>query len=169
MIFTDLIKTGFKVQGRNKEFVWLPLTLRKYGEFVKWVQYLPYHESKDNNLPREVQNKILSECQTGQVNEKTIPDDWPKDKEVKDEDLIDKKFDIHLGSSCASEMFFTAKGLAKLLELGLSISHPEMNETLLDQEIDTENQGKAIKEIQDAMMKQEEEIGKNEPSPNQDQ
>ncbi len=167
MIFTDLIKTGFKVQGRNKEFVWLPLTLRKYGEFVKWVQYLPYHEAKENNLPKKTQDNILSKCQTGQVIEKTIPDDWPDDKKVKDEDLIEKKFDIHLGSSCVSEMFFTAKGLAKLLQLGLSISYPEMNEIILDQEIDTENQGIAIKEIQDAMMKQEEEIGKNELSPNQ--
>ncbi len=41
-----------------------------------------------------------------------------------------------------------------------------MTEIVLDQEIDTENQAKAIKEIQNAMMKQEEAIEKNEPSPN---
>ncbi len=107
-MFTDLIKTGFEVEGRNKKYTWLPLTLRKYGEFVKWVQYLPYHEARENKLPKELQDKILTECQTGLVAEKTIPDDWPEPddsnyKEPKEEDLVEKKFDIHLGSTCVSE------------------------------------------------------------------
>lgn len=169
-MFQELVKNGFKVQGRKKEYVWLPLTLRKYGEFVKWVQYLPYHEAKENKLPKALQDEILAECRRGIVIEKVMPDDWPDEKddkgnllkELKDEDLVDKEYNIHLGSTAVSEQFFTARGLNKLLELGISISYPEINDIALDQAIDTLNQAEGIKEIQDAMMGEQRTLEKNE-------
>jgi len=166
-MFTDLVKTGFKVQGRNKTYTWLPPTLRKYGEFVRWVQYLPYHEAKENNLPKQIQDKIIVECRGGKVKEKVPPNDWPEDKEPKEKDLVEEEFFIHLGSSCVLKHFTSAAGLAKLLQLGISISHPEITEGMMDKEIDNENQNKAIVDLQDAMFSQEKEIEKNEPSPDQ--
>lgn len=169
-MFTQLVKTGFKVKSRNgKEYTWFPPTLRKYGEFVRWVQYLPWHNAKENNLPKDIQDEILIECQTGKVKEKVSPDDWPKDKELKEEDLIEKEFNIHLGSSCVVKHFMSAEGMAKLLQLGISINHPEITEEILDQEINFEEQNKAITELQNAMFNQEEEIEKNEKSLNQSQ
>jgi len=167
-MFTDLVKTGFEIKGRNKKYQWLPPTLRKYGEFVRWVQYKPWHNAKENNLPEEIQDEILIECRKGKVIEKVPPDDWPDDKDVELKDLVEQEFNIHLGSSCVVEHFISSEGMAKLLQLGISIIHPEVNEETLDQEVDFLEQRKAVLELQDTMFSQEEEIGKNEESPNQE-
>ncbi len=173
-MFNELVKSGIEVEGRTKKYTWLPPTLRKYGEFVRWVQYKPYREALEQHLPKTLCDEILVECRSGKITEKVVPDDWPKDgetdeylKEPKEEDLIEKKINIHLGSTCVTEQFFSELGLAKILQLGISINNPEIDEIKLDQEIDHEVQNKAILEIQNVMYKQEEEIEKNEPSPNQ--
>lgn len=173
-MFTNLVKTGFKVKGRNKEYTWLPPTLRKYGEFVRWTQYKPYHDAVQNNLPKNIVQEILVKCRSGKVKEKTVPDDWPENddgkylKEPTEKDLIEKEVNIHLGSSCVVEHFMSAEGLAKLLQLGISINHPEVTEEILDQEVSFEEQNEAIIELQNAMFQQQEEIEKNEESPNQE-
>ncbi len=172
-MFKELVKSGIEVEGRNKKYVWLPPTLRKYGEFVRWVQFKPYREALEQNLPEEICEKILVECRRGKVLEKTVPDDWPEDKKgkylkkPKEKDLIEKEFDIHLGSTIVTNNFFSAEGLAKLLQLGISINHPEIDEITLDQVIDHEMQNMTIKEMQDAMMGEMKEVAKNEESLNQ--
>lgn len=168
-MFKELVKTGIELEGRNKKYTWLPPTLKKYGEFVRWVQYKSYREAIELELSQDVVDKFLIECQTGKVVEKTVPDDWPEDKktgkylkEPEEKDLVDKKFEIHLGSTCVTNQFFSAEGLAKLLQLGISINHPEITEITLDQEIDNEEQNRVIIEMQNAMMGEIKEVEKNE-------
>ena len=168
-MFKELVKTGIELNGRNRKYTWLPPTLRKYGEFVRWVQFKPYREALEQNLPKGIVNNFLLQCQTGKVTEKVVPDDWPEDKETgkylkepKEEDLVEKSFDIHLGSTIVTDNFFSAEGLAKLLQLGISIDHPEITEITLDQEIDNEEQNRVIVEMQKAMIGEIKEVGKNE-------
>jgi len=176
-MFNELVKTGFEVKRRNgKIYTWLPPTLRKYGEFVRWVQWKPYRDALENNLDSASVEAIKVKCQKGKVTEKAVPDDWllneetgKYEKEPKEKDLVEKEFDIHLGSACVVKHFISAEGLAKLLQLGISISHPKVTEIIIDQEIDIIEQKRAIEELQNVMFAQEEEIEKNEPSPDQSQ
>lgn len=178
-MFGNLVKTGFEVKRVTKEgkeqliYNWSPVTFKKYGEFVRWVQYRPYHDALQNNLPKKIIDEILIDCRKGLVTEKVPPDDWILDKEavnykeLKEEDLVEKEIDINITSTIVIEYFTNSEGLAKLLQLGISINHSEVTEEVLDKEVNFKEQVSAIAEMQELMFKSPEKDSKKKENLNQ--
>jgi hypothetical protein len=118
--------TGFSFTGDdNKNYKLSPLGLEEWGKFVSWVQYAPYREAVEAELPEKVQKTIYEDCKRGKVIEKVRPTDWPEDEECPDDKLIEEEFDIQITSSIVQDMALTVAGQAKLLRLSLEIEHPD--------------------------------------------
>lgn len=128
MTFTSIFGEGYELTGKDgKTYIVPNFTLEDYAKFVTWVQYKPFRDAQDADLPQDVIDSILEECKLGIVKEEVEKGQF-------------KYFPIHLGSSVVMTTLVTVPGILKLLEIGLRKIEGKdfnirdiINEEMLDQ------------------------------------
>ena len=88
------------------------ITIRDLIRFTRWVQYKPYRDACDAQLPEKELKKIKSECSRGITIE-----------EVKDENdpdnILKKEFGISPTSTIVREELLSLEGFYRMLEIQL--------------------------------------------------
>ena len=126
-MFSKLIGEQVSVKGLDgKIYTLSQLTVEEFAKFTTWVQYKPYRDAVEADFLKEDIEKIKVECQKGKVIEKVLPDDWPKDKEATDQDLIEKEFPLTFTSTVVQNEMFNYEALCKVILLSMEIKHPEI-------------------------------------------
>jgi len=139
MSFLTWVGNEVEVKGLNKKTYKLaPLSLRQWGQYIKWVQFKPYRDAVNADLPKAHCDKILSDCETGLVEE--LVDDENGGTKL-------EKFPIHIGSSIVTNTFSNIDGIAELLYISLKKHHPLIERTEIDEIVDLVNFPKIQKAI----------------------
>lgn len=126
-MFSKLIGEQVSVKGLDgKIYTLSQLTVEEFAKFTTWVQYKPYRDAVQAEFLKEDIEEIKVKCQEGKVVEKVLPDDWPKDKDSTDEDLIEKEFPLTFTSTVVQNEMFNYEGLCKVILLSIEIKHPEI-------------------------------------------
>ena len=128
ILTTELVFTG----KDGEEYKFVPLELTDLTKFVKWVQYKPFRDAIDAELPENLRDKIYDECSKGLTTEKVKPEHLDEDDLKNKDQLIEEEFTISITSTVVTDNALTIIGLRKLMEISLQKNYTNWKDILTD-------------------------------------
>jgi len=111
MSFLTILKEEQTFTGKDGiTYTLTPLNLRDLGKFVSWVQFKPYRDAIEADIPEDRLKEIYEDCKRGKVREEVSKG-------------VFEEFDINIHSTIVSQAMQDIEGLIKLFEFSLQKKH----------------------------------------------